>query len=212
MERTDDLTAFRGAVAATVLKLSRVRNARPTVARAAAGLAIAMFSAAMLSAALTAARSIAAMFTAHRMMAAWLIAVSFTAASTAHAQAVKPLAPAEAAAIRTVIESQIAAFRADDAPLAFSYAAPDIRAMFGSPDNFMRMVRQGYPVVYRPVSMLFRPPVDDAGEFIQAVELSDRDGVVWLALYRMQKTKEGSDAGQWRIAGVVLTGTRERAT
>jgi hypothetical protein len=211
MERTDSLTAFRGAVAATVLKLSRVRNVCTAVARTAAGLAIAMLSAA-LTAALTAARSIAAMLTAHRMMAAWLVAVSFTAASTVHAQAVKPLAPAEAAAIRTVIESQIAAFRADDAPLAFSYAAPDIRAMFGSPDNFMRMVRQGYPVVYRPVSVLFRPPVDDAGEFIQAVELSDRDGVVWLALYRMQKTKEGSDAGQWRIAGVVLTGTRERAT
>jgi hypothetical protein len=211
MERTDSLTAFRGAVAATVLKLSRVRNARPAGTRTAAGLAIAMLNA-VLSAALTAARSIAAMFTANRLMAAWLVAVSFTAASAAHAQAVKPLAPAEAAAIRTVIESQIAAFRADDAPLAFSYAAPDIRAMFGSPDNFMRMVRQGYPVVYRPVSVLFRPPVDDAGEFIQAVELSDRDGVVWLALYRMQKTKEGSDAGQWRIAGVVLTGTRERAT
>ena len=39
--------------------------------------------------------------------------------------------------------------RRDDAKRAFSYAAPSIRAMFGTPERFLAMVRAGYPVVYR---------------------------------------------------------------
>ena len=58
-------------------------------------------------------------------------------------------------AMRAVIEAQLAAFAADDAARAFSYAAPGIREVFGTPDRFLAMVRSGYPVVYRPASVTF---------------------------------------------------------
>ena len=53
------------------------------------------------------------------------------------------------------IEAQLAAFAADDADKAFSYAAPGIRALFITAERFLSMVREGYPVVYRPASVTF---------------------------------------------------------
>ena len=47
----------------------------------------------------------------------------------------------------------------DDAKRAFSYAAPSIRAMFGTPERFLAMVRAGYPVVYRPPAVTFLIPL-----------------------------------------------------
>ena len=54
---------------------------------------------------------------------------------------------ADARRIRSVIEAQIAAFRADDATRAFSYAAPGIRREMGTPERFVAMVRSSYPVI-----------------------------------------------------------------
>ncbi len=47
----------------------------------------------------------------------------------------------------------------DDAKRAFSYAAPSIRAMFGTPERFLAMVRAGYPVVYRAAGATFLIPL-----------------------------------------------------
>ena len=44
---------------------------------------------------------------------------------------------ADARAVRQVIEAQLDAFKRDDAPRAFSYAAPGIREAFGTPEKFM---------------------------------------------------------------------------
>ena len=54
---------------------------------------------------------------------------------------------ANAIAIAMVVQAQLDAFAADDALLAFSYAAPNIKAMFGTPAKFLRMVKSSYPVV-----------------------------------------------------------------
>jgi hypothetical protein len=45
---------------------------------------------------------------------------------------------ADARAMREVIEAQLEAFRRDDAPRAFSYAAPEIRESFGTPDPMVK--------------------------------------------------------------------------
>jgi hypothetical protein len=60
-----------------------------------------------------------------------------------------------AQAVKNTVQAQLAAFAKDDADLAFSYAAPTIRAMFETPQNFMAMVQDAYPVVYRPEKLLF---------------------------------------------------------
>jgi hypothetical protein len=42
-----------------------------------------------------------------------------------------------------VIQGQISALQADDFAQAFSFASPMIKRMFGNPDRFGQMVRQG---------------------------------------------------------------------
>jgi len=61
-------------------------------------------------------------------------------------------------AVRQVVQNQLTAFATDDAVLAFSYAAPVLRDIFKTPENFMAMVQKSNAVVYRPTNILFFNP------------------------------------------------------
>jgi len=132
---------------------------------------------------------------AMRILRALLLALAPLAAS-----AQQPLSPADARAVREVIEAQLDAFQQDDAPRAFSYAAAGIRETFRTAENFMEMVRTRYAVVYRPQTVRFEPPVAIGGEIVQPVRLTDAGGRAWLALYPMQREASGA----WRINGCRL--------
>ncbi len=119
------------------------------------------------------------------------------AMSAAKAVRAEPVSDEDRKAVRVVVEAQLAAFQADDAKRAFSYAAPAIRDMFGSADRFMEMVRAGYPVVYRPVATIFLAPVRVQGQLVQGVQLTDTEGALWLAVYRLDRQADKS----WRISG-----------
>jgi len=144
---------------------------------------------------------------------AWLVVLALVVvlvvvpglAATAQAAEVSP---ADARAARAVIEGQLAAFAADDAKRAFGYATPALRQQFGTPENFIEMVRTSYPVVYRPVSVLFLKPQWLAGELVQGVHMSDDQGVLWLALYQLQRQKNKS----WRISACRLVQAEGRVT
>ncbi len=112
--------------------------------------------------------------------------------------------PARAGAIEEVISSQIEAFRADDFDAAFDYASPTIRGMFGSPERFGRMVREGYPMVHRPETLRFGDLREARGRLWQRVIVSDAAGRVHLLDYQMIETDGG-----WRINGVVLVPAQE---
>ena len=58
-------------------------------------------------------------------------------------------------AIKKTVESQLQAFAEDDFDKAFKYAAPSIKKIFSSPDNFKLMVINQYPAVYRPKKVTF---------------------------------------------------------
>ena len=131
-----------------------------------------------------------------RAFAGLLFAVAFALLGAAPARAERVSAD-DAKAVRTVVEAQLSAFAADDAKRAFSYAAPSIREMFGTPDRFMEMVRAGYPVVYRPASVVFLNPERVEGQLLQGVHLTDASGALWLAIYRLERQPDKS----WRIAG-----------
>ena len=108
--------------------------------------------------------------------------------------------PADARAVRAVIQAQLDAFRRDDAARAFSYAAPGIQATFGSAENFMEMVRTQYAVVYRPKRVEFESLMQSEDDVVQAVRFTDAGGQVWQALYPMQREADGT----WRIGGCYL--------
>lgn len=106
----------------------------------------------------------------------------------------------DAGAIRSVIESQIEAFLADDGAAAYSFAAPSIQRMFPSIEQFMFMVRNGYEPVYRPQSYAFEGARSNDGTVIQEVSIKGPDGRLWTALYSLEQQDDGS----WRISGCQL--------
>jgi Domain of unknown function (DUF4864) len=101
--------------------------------------------------------------------------------------------------IRSTIESQIEAFRADDFARAFTFASPTIKGMFGTPENFGAMVKQGYPMVYRPAEVQMMDLRDVAGDLWQRVRITDQAGAGWYLDYMMVETAEG-----WQINAVQI--------
>jgi len=101
--------------------------------------------------------------------------------------------------IAKVISDQLAAFQADDFETAFTYASPNIKRLFGTPERFGQMVRDGYPMVHRPaeVRMLDQSPVGP--HVIQRVMLRDATGRMHILAYAMVETPEG-----WQINGVQI--------
>jgi hypothetical protein len=104
------------------------------------------------------------------------------------------------AQIRAIIGKQVEAFRTDDEAAAFGYASPAIQRMFGTPELFMDMVRQGYQPVYRPRVFDFREIVTLDGEPAQKVHVVGPDGRPVTAYYPMIRMPDGS----WRINGCFL--------
>jgi hypothetical protein len=116
------------------------------------------------------------------------------------------VSPSDKAAIAAVIQDQIAAFKVDDASRAFGYASPGIQAKFGTPEEFLNMVRTGYGQVYRAAEVTFRDITIEQGVPVQAVEIRGMDGTGVLALYFMERQADGS----WKINGVLIAELPER--
>jgi Domain of unknown function (DUF4864) len=109
--------------------------------------------------------------------------------------------------IRTVISSQLDAFKRDDADSAFSFASPAIQKQFHTPREFMHMVRTGYGAVYRPGTVRFLEHFVLSGQPVQPLEIVTPDGLVVVAFYIMERQPDGS----WRIAGCALGASSARS-
>lgn len=106
-------------------------------------------------------------------------------------------AKAQQSDIQGVISSQIEAFQADDFVTAFTFAHPNIKNIFRTPENFGRMVINGYPMVWRPAEVEYLSLRNEAGRTFQDVRIVDGNGRVFILEYTMAETGEG-----WRIGGV----------
>jgi hypothetical protein len=113
----------------------------------------------------------------------------------------KSISATEKTEFQRIIAAQISAFRADDGPTAYSFAAPIVRNIFPTPEIFMSMVKRGYPQVYRPKSFNFTDALIDAmGRPAQKMLVVGPDGKTYEALYSMEKQPDGT----WRISGCTL--------
>lgn len=131
------------------------------------------------------------------MKHALLILMTVLALFSAPARA-EILGSADKSAVVEVITQQLKAFAADDAQTAYSFAAPTVKGAFPSVDNFMAMVKQGYPPVYRNNGFDFGESFSDGlGRPVQRVVIRGADGKVYEAIYAMEKQPDGS----WKIAG-----------
>ncbi len=100
-------------------------------------------------------------------------------------------------AIRSVISNQIEAFQADDFAKAFTYASPKIQGIFGTAENFGTMVRQGYPMVWRPADVQFLDTEIEGGRLWQNVMIRDAAGRIHVLGYEMVTSENG-----WKINAV----------
>jgi hypothetical protein len=144
------------------------------------------------------------LFLSSRVAALLLISVALFAVAprgrSAPTAGGSTLPAAEWKAIKKVIGDQRAALVAGDAAKAFTHAAPGIRAQFGSPENFLAMVQTAYvPLVTARYTEFLEGAVID-GNVIQPLRLVAPDNTVQVALYTMQKQKDG----RWKISGCVL--------
>jgi hypothetical protein len=99
--------------------------------------------------------------------------------------------------IETTIQRQLDAFLADDFGTAFTFASPAIKGLFGNAERFGQMVRQGYPMVWRPGSVRYLDLRQTQGRLVQRVMITDQQGRLHLLEYQMMPA-----AGGWQIDGV----------
>ena len=153
---------------------------------------------------------IAAVFSALALVvAATALPLTSPFAGSAQAQQTLEPGPADRLAILGTIRAQLDAFQADDGTRAFTYATPQLRQLFRTPENFMAMVRGGYRAVYRPQSVEFLDARIVNGKIGQAVaaKLVPIMAILYVlgAIYTMEQQADGS----WRIAAVQLIPTGE---
>ncbi len=103
------------------------------------------------------------------------------------------------ATVQSTVQAQIDAFLRDDFEAAFGFASPTIQQFFGNFENFGAMVRQGYPMVWRPADVRFLDQNSRAGRTLQNVMIRDGAGVFHVLEYEMTFTDNG-----WQINGVRL--------
>lgn len=121
--------------------------------------------------------------------------------------AARPAAAADATAdpdIQATITSQIDAFGQGDATKAESFAAPGIKTMFPDADAFLGMVKESYAPLIHPRSTHFDATVTSSMGTVQHVTVVDTQGVVWTAVYSLEKID-----GRWAISGCVLVKSPE---
>ncbi len=118
------------------------------------------------------------------------------------------LTKADREKIQRVITLQLRAFERDEAAIAFSYATADTRKYFGSPRQFMEMVRGGYAPLIKHSSREFLEAAMVDGLAIQPVKFLTADGDVVIALYTMERQADS----EWRIGGCELAPSSLQAT
>jgi hypothetical protein len=137
-----------------------------------------------------------------------LLALLMAPVAAAAPPAAPTLKTAEWKAIEQAIGGQRAALLAGDGVRALTFATPAIRDQFRTPDRFMRMVKDGYAPLLSARDTVFLEGAVIEGAVIQPLRLILPDNTVLVAIYQMEKQKDG----RWKIAGCVIAPSTVQAT
>ena len=96
------------------------------------------------------------------------------------------------------IKFQIDAFKKNDIEEAYTFAAPNIQAQFPNPEAFGSMVKNGYPIIWKPKSFKFVKFKDLGNKCIQRVLFQSYSGSLETYDYILEKNNN-----LWKIAGVL---------
>ena len=100
--------------------------------------------------------------------------------------------------VRDTISLQIDAFKQNDIKKAYTFASANIQAQFPNPEVFGLMVRNGYPVIWKPKSFKFTRFKDLGNRCIQRVLFQSYNGSLETYDYILEKNDN-----LWKIAGVL---------
>lgn len=103
-------------------------------------------------------------------------------------------------AIRSVISSQLRALQCQDGQQALSYATP-ARQRFGTGEQFLSMVRRGFPQLCAAQDTHFGELIFFQGHWAQQVTVTGQDGTALSTLYVMQRSPDG----MWQIDRCVFS-------
>jgi hypothetical protein len=103
--------------------------------------------------------------------------------------------------VQQVVQQQMRALATQDAMQAFALADTDLRLQFGTADAFLATVREQYPMLLHPASVLFLKPETDGTIAMQKVRLTDEEGSSWSLTYLLNRQHDD----QWRISGCLVT-------
>jgi hypothetical protein len=104
--------------------------------------------------------------------------------------------------IEDVITDQLQAFVDRDIASAWEHASPMIQGMFGTPENFGMMVRNGYPMVWDNSDVRFLDRTEFQSRTRQEVQIQGPQGLFYILDYQMIETPDG-----WRINSVQVIPT-----
>lgn len=138
-----------------------------------------------------------------RLLATTSIIVALGAPWWSPAAAVDAITAADAIAIHEVVQSQLEALSNDDAAGAFELATHEKRMLIGTPDNFLRLIKEEYDPIYRYQRVIFSQPEVIKGDAAQVVRVTDGYSRVWVAVFWMQQDAESN----WKIDGCQLIET-----
>jgi hypothetical protein len=116
--------------------------------------------------------------------------------------------PEDALRAREVVAQQLLAFAQDDAARAYALADPGLQRRYPDPQQFLAMVRTRYPMVHRPVTVLFLKAEAAGSDALQRVRFTDERGGGWLATYVLQRQQDR----QWRISACLVVPSAPRLT
>jgi hypothetical protein len=100
-------------------------------------------------------------------------------------------AQAQDATIEDVITDQLQAFVDRDIAGAWEHASPMIQGMFGTPENFGMMVRNGYPMVWDNSDVRFLDRTEFQNRTRQEVQIQGPQGLFYILDYQMIETTDG---------------------
>lgn len=129
-------------------------------------------------------------------------------AKPAASDIVNGLTKADREKIRRVITLQIRAFERNDEAIAFAYASPETRKTFGTPRNFMMMVRADYALLIKHTSREFLEAATVDGVTVQPLKVVTIEGETVIALYTMELQPDR----EWRIGGCELAPANKGST
>jgi hypothetical protein len=138
-----------------------------------------------------------------RLLAIAALVLGLGGSALSSAEPLESITSADAVAIHEVVQAQLTAFANDDAAAAFELTTEEKRVLIGSADNFLRLIREQYEPIYKPLAVIYFKPEVVHGVAVQMVRVTDASSRVWVAIFWMQQDGKS----QWKIDGCHLLET-----